>query len=257
MRIFYFILFVSGFCAGFAQNKKLEGIWVEYKREVIGDTNTSAYAFNGNFQIGDIHQFFSNHETFFYSNTVKSDFKHESFYEFYNDTLFLMPYVPGDYASPVKPYLATWPKPNEMILSDACGTSYYSVRRYFKRTNRLPKHKAAKRQSIDEPATFPGGDDSLVNFVSKNLDTTLHFEPINGKVGIWLDLIIDAEGKVTDVQIPECSEKRYVKEAIRIARLMSKWIPAKDYPIRATEINPPFKNVKSEVSVYFSFIKKS
>src|ERR1041384_5815955 len=66
------LFFVVAFCAGIAQNKKLYGVWIEYKREVLGDTNSSKYTVDGKSLHPNLY-FSVTKKDFIYSDPLKTD----------------------------------------------------------------------------------------------------------------------------------------------------------------------------------------
>lgn len=82
---------------------------------------------------------------------------------------------------------------------------------------------------VEENAEFPGGIDSLMKFVQKNLQyPELQGYEIQGKV--FLRFIVEKDGAITNISVlkgvsgcPECD-----KEAVRVVKLMPKWTPAKN-----------------------------
>ncbi|HOJ37167.1 MAG TPA: energy transducer TonB [Ignavibacteriales bacterium] len=75
--------------------------------------------------------------------------------------------------------------------------------------------------------SFPGGDDELVNFLSKNLKypELAKRAGITGKVIV--DFVIDIDGKISDIKVVKGIGYGCDEEAIRVIKLMPKWIPAK------------------------------
>ncbi|HET7819547.1 MAG TPA: energy transducer TonB, partial [Bacteroidia bacterium] len=83
--------------------------------------------------------------------------------------------------------------------------------------------------SIQEPATFPGGDGALMRFLKENINYP-SIEKENGIQGkVFLSFIIDKDGSVTNIELfkglkdgPGCD-----REAIRVTKLVPKWNPGK------------------------------
>jgi len=80
----------------------------------------------------------------------------------------------------------------------------------------------------DEKAQFPGGTVELMKYIYEHLD----FFPCSPEIPVcgkcYLELIIQADGKISNVSVirgvPGCSECD--KEAIRVIRKMPVWTPA-------------------------------
>lgn len=80
---------------------------------------------------------------------------------------------------------------------------------------------------LEEPAEFPGGESELKSFVKQNLrypDSCIEAQ-VQGRV--ILMLIIEKDGKISDVQMKRSVCDEMTNEAIRIVRKMPKWKPAK------------------------------
>ena len=83
---------------------------------------------------------------------------------------------------------------------------------------------------VEEPASFPGGNEALKTFISKNLryPESMKEAGVQGKV--FLKFIVSEVGEITDVKIargiPDCKECD--NEAIRMVKSMPKWIPGKN-----------------------------
>lgn len=82
---------------------------------------------------------------------------------------------------------------------------------------------------IEEQAQFPGGCAAMMKFVSENIvyPSIKYDQQLGGKV--VLKFVVEEDGSLTNIQVakgmlgcPECDE-----EAIRVVKLMPKWIPAK------------------------------
>lgn len=81
----------------------------------------------------------------------------------------------------------------------------------------------------DEPASFPGGIESLKKYLAENIKypQIAKDQGISGKV--YLKFIVSDKGEISNVKImrgvPDCPECD--KEALRLIKTMPKWIPAK------------------------------
>ncbi|WP_430405768.1 energy transducer TonB [Fluviicola sp.] len=83
---------------------------------------------------------------------------------------------------------------------------------------------------VEEEAQFPGGRAPMMKFMAENLryPQTAVEQDIQGKC--YLEFIVMETGELTDIKVrrgmPDCPECD--KEAIRLVKLMPKWIPAKN-----------------------------
>jgi protein TonB len=92
-----------------------------------------------------------------------------------------------------------------------------------------PAPKPEILKYVDEPAEFPGGMADLKKFIEDNLvyPETAKANEIKGRC--YLQFIVSKEGNISNVKVvrgvadcPECD-----KEAVRVVKLMPKWIPGK------------------------------
>jgi hypothetical protein len=79
---------------------------------------------------------------------------------------------------------------------------------------------------VDEMPMFPGGDDSLQSFISRNLILPEIYSKSNLHGIVWIPLIIDKDGSAAFCGSIFC-EREFIKEALRLAGLMPRWQPAK------------------------------
>ena len=84
---------------------------------------------------------------------------------------------------------------------------------------------------IQKAPSYIGGETALKSFIKQNLRYPTQ-DDIEGTV--FVGFTIAAEGSVTDIQIKKSLRPDLDAEAIRILKLMPKWIPA---------IDPDGKNV--------------
>ena len=101
----------------------------------------------------------------------------------------------------------------------------------------LNNKDAAQSKKIDENVlcyviteqmpTYPDGDAALMAFISKNLKYPEEAirKKIEGKV--ILGFVIDSTGVVKDVSVLRSLEPACDKEAIRVVKLLPRWIPGK------------------------------
>jgi protein TonB len=75
--------------------------------------------------------------------------------------------------------------------------------------------------------SFPGGDSALNKFLYSNIDYPIKASEngIQGKV--FLTFVIETDGSITDVKTLRGIGGGCDEEAIRVVKMMPKWIPAK------------------------------
>jgi protein TonB len=75
---------------------------------------------------------------------------------------------------------------------------------------------------------FQGGNKALIKFISDNLKYDSIAMCYNGVEGrVTLKFLIHEDGSVSDIVVVRSLDPALDKEAIRIVRLMPKWIPGK------------------------------
>ena len=81
---------------------------------------------------------------------------------------------------------------------------------------------------------FPNGDDAMTKFIDKNLvyPSEAKKQEIHGEV--ITQFVVEADGRLTDIQVMQSVHPLLDNEAVRVAKLMPKWVPAmkKGKPIK-------------------------
>lgn len=232
MKRSLFCLFLLAACAaGFAQSTKLEGIWEEYKREIEGDTNVDAYSINlAALHLYHDYQFFPDSKYKDYGNTAHATFHFldNGSYTTIGDTLKLNENSDDKDHRP-EVYIISYPQSGEMVLTAVCKPNQFGYIHYFKKVKKASKSKYSREYSHPKPAAFPGG---LNGFINKNIaDSLLIDNGSHSEYDLDILLSIDENGKVTSatyVREDKHPLKVELKEAIRLVRMMPKWIPATD-----------------------------
>ena len=97
---------------------------------------------------------------------------------------------------------------------------------------------------VDEPPTFPGGDNKMIDFIRKNL----RYPSIAAEQGIgglvYVTFIVETDGTILNPYVSKGIGGGCDEEALRIVGLMPKWNPGKikGMPVR----------VQYELPIYFS-----
>ena len=80
---------------------------------------------------------------------------------------------------------------------------------------------------VEVMPTFPGGQEALMKFLSENIKypEEAQKQGIQGRVN--LRFLITPDGSVEDVQVVKGLDPLCDQEAVRVAKLMPKWIPGK------------------------------
>ena len=95
-----------------------------------------------------------------------------------------------------------------------------------------PKIEPAKPEmydAVEEQAEFPGGRAAMNKFLAENMRYPERAMELGLEGKCYLQFIVTKTGEIKDIKVkkgvvdcPECDQ-----EAVRIAKLMPKWIPAK------------------------------
>lgn len=97
---------------------------------------------------------------------------------------------------------------------------------------------------VDEKPEFPGGGNSLINFINQNRQypTEAYELGIQGKV--TCSFIVHPDGKLSHIKILRGVERSLNDEALRLVSIMPDWIPGKIHdhtvPVRVI-CNIPFR----------------
>ena len=78
-------------------------------------------------------------------------------------------------------------------------------------------------QVVEQMPQFPGGDDSLHNFISKNLRYPKTYLDYQGRV--ICRIIVNKDGSVSNIEVIRSLETSFDAEAIKVLKLLPKFIP--------------------------------
>lgn len=99
----------------------------------------------------------------------------------------------------------------------------------FAHAQKAPQNAARVYDAPEKPAYFSYGKDSLDRFIARNIHIG-HVENGEGVTGkAYVVFIVEKDGSIGAAEILRTSgDKNFDNEAVRIAKLMPKWVPAKD-----------------------------
>lgn len=75
--------------------------------------------------------------------------------------------------------------------------------------------------------SFPGGPSRLFTYLSKNIKYPVEAEENNIQGRVIVSFVVERDGSITDISVIKSVHPLLDNEAIRITKLMPKWIPAK------------------------------
>jgi hypothetical protein len=80
----------------------------------------------------------------------------------------------------------------------------------------------------EEPASFPGGSDSLKSFIAKNINYPEPERRLGIQGIVVIRFLVEKDGSLSDIQVAQHVKDApgFTKETLRMMRLMPKWKPA-------------------------------
>lgn len=93
--------------------------------------------------------------------------------------------------------------------------------------NKTAEVKDKPLTSVEQMPLFPGGEEALIKFFRDNIHypTSAALAKTEGRVIIRF--VVRKTGNVTDVEVLRSLDPACDKEAVRIVKMMPKWIPGK------------------------------
>lgn len=79
-----------------------------------------------------------------------------------------------------------------------------------------------------EMPSFPGGQDSLKVFIARNLCWPEGYEENNIQGRVICEFTVEKDGTCTGFKVMRSLHPAFDEEALRVLRLMPKWIPGRD-----------------------------
>ena len=87
---------------------------------------------------------------------------------------------------------------------------------------------------------FPGGEDSLMNFIKKNLKYPAPNYEINLQGRVTLSFTVEKDGAITNIEVMRSTNEELSQAAIRLVKMMPKWKPGTQLgkPVRTKYVMP-------------------
>ena len=82
-------------------------------------------------------------------------------------------------------------------------------------------------ENFEIPPQFPGGDKALMEFLKKEVRQPDEAKDVKGRVVIGLT--VETSGELTHFKVARSVHPALDKEALRVAKMMPKWIPGSIY----------------------------
>ena len=113
-----------------------------------------------------------------------------------------------------------------ILLVFLCNISIAQVNKATSAQQKSTSHSVKVSKIKDREASYPGGLDSMRNFVRRNLKYPQK-ELYDEKDGVVIvKCVVWADGHLSDFEIAQGISKDVDAEVIRVVKLMPKWIPA-------------------------------
>src|SRR5205814_5750538 len=98
-------------------------------------------------------------------------------------------------------------------------------------TDTIPTKDSADEniwEKVEIEASFPGGDPAWIKFLQSHLDPTVptRMRAPKGKYTVWIQFIVDKDGKLSEFIALTTNGYGMEKEVIRILKKSPKWAPA-------------------------------
>lgn len=112
-----------------------------------------------------------------------------------------------------------------------------------------PEVPYARSGAMERTASFPGGQDALLDFLRTNIVTPEDELRVGEKKVVIAKFMIEPDGTASDIQITQPGGMSFDKEVIRVLRLMPKWEPqlTNGNPVPVT-VTQPITFVRGETN---------
>jgi protein TonB len=80
---------------------------------------------------------------------------------------------------------------------------------------------------VEQQASFPGGQEALNKFLSKNIKYPAEAQRANVQGKVFLSFVVSPDGSISDVQVLKGLGFGCDQEAMRVVKSMPKWTPGK------------------------------
>lgn len=89
---------------------------------------------------------------------------------------------------------------------------------------------------IDEFPEFPGGQEALMNYLATNINYPREAMETGIQGIVYVTFIVEADGSITNIEVPKRIGGGCDEEAIRVVQSMPKWKPGKQdgEPVRVS-----------------------
>ena len=204
----------------YCQDKKLSGVYTEYKRTLWNDDDGSKYTIDGKpFEPKLQFEFNADSNTVIFKNPQNKPSK--QYFVMNGDTLIIkLPVGRGEKRDTIYNKYVIMENNKELVLRDykfGLTKEFYIKKYYFKKgeANLSDLKKDEPREiftMVEEMPSYPKGIEEMRKFISKEVSKS----KLKGTERVFLKLLINPEGKIIDVEILATPKVEYAAEAINI-----------------------------------------
>ena len=90
-------------------------------------------------------------------------------------------------------------------------------------TDTIQKKEETIFVSVEQMPEIPGGKEELFKFISNNLKYPDMVGDFEGRVIV--QFVVEKDGSISDIKVIRSLHPEYDKEAMRVIKLMPKWLP--------------------------------
>lgn len=165
--------------------------------------------------------------------------------EEFSSDLIISPVVTNEEIAEVSPAIA-----GTVVQSDKIdNTSAKEVKKSISRSDSQAMAEAEEEISgfevftvVEESPQYPGGEELRLKFLAENLYYPQAAREASVQGTVYITFVVEADGTITDIRVLRGIGKGCDEEALRVIKLMPKWLPGKQRgkPVRV-QYNLPIK----------------
>ena len=91
----------------------------------------------------------------------------------------------------------------------------------------IEKKEELIKDFVEQMPEYPGGSEELMKFLSSNIKYPTMAQEQNIQGMVTLRFVVGADGSVSNVQVIRSLDPSCDKEAVRVVKMMQKWIPGR------------------------------
>jgi TonB family protein len=119
-------------------------------------------------------------------------------------------------------------KENLIAGALALATFFISPTDAKAKGNTNPAGKAKTEFAVvDRNPSFPGGSEALTKFLKDNIKYPVDAEEDGAEGRVVLSFVVNKDGSISNIQVVKSVHPSLDKEAIRLLKMMPRWVPGK------------------------------